>query len=118
PSAADNSGGAQDSRRAKPSPHVGFDKRVRWQTYVYDCAGNTQTTSDDALGFYDRSIGAITKGVAADGPYQLRAAAGAVSTRDGSLTARYDETGNLVAMVVARHGPCLPACAACSHRYA
>jgi RHS repeat-associated protein len=117
PFAAEEGGDASDPRRAKPSPRVAFDKRARWQTHAYDWLGNTQSSSDDALGFYDRSLGAITNGAAADGAYQLRSATGATSTRDGALTARYDETGNLVALAVTRSGPCLPAGAACSQRF-
>ena len=48
-------GEATDGRRAPPSPHVAFDKRVLRQTFEYDWLGNTDKSGDDARGFYDRS---------------------------------------------------------------
>ncbi len=93
---------------------MGFAARPLWQTYAYDWLGNTTGTGDDANGFYDRSLGAITNGTAAAGPYQLRSAAGAT----GGLTAAYDAAGNMTSMAVERAGACLPAGAVCSQRYA
>jgi len=71
PFAAENAGDI-DPRRAAPSPHVSFDKRVLRQTFQYDWLGNTSKTTDDANGFYDRSLGAITNDVTSGKPYQLK----------------------------------------------
>jgi RHS repeat-associated protein len=105
--------GAIDPRRAKPSPHVAFAKRVLSQTFEYDWLGNTTRTTDDAAGFYDRSLGAI-----ANAGYQLRAATGLTSSRDGSLTAAYDDAGYLTSLAVLRNGGCIPAGSVCSQRFA
>ncbi|MBX3217240.1 MAG: RHS repeat-associated core domain-containing protein [Labilithrix sp.] len=116
PYAAEN---ADPTGRAEPSPHVSFTKRVRHQTFAYDALGNTATTDDDAHGFYDRSLGAITNGTAAAGPYQLKQAAQSTGgARDGSLSAAYDDAGQLTSLAVQRSGPCLPASAVCSQRFA
>ena len=116
PYAAEN---ADPTGRTEPSPHVSFTKRVRHQTFAYDALGNTATTDDDAHGFYDRSLGAITNGTAASGPYQLKQAAQSTGgARDGSLSAAYDDAGQLTSLAVQRSGPCLPASAVCSQRFA
>jgi RHS repeat-associated protein len=104
--------GQSDPRRARPAPHVRFDKRVQWQSYAYDWLGNTTRIDDDARGFYDRSLGAIT-----NAGYQLRGATGATSQRDGALSAHYDDAGHLVGLSIQRNGPCLPAGATCSMRF-
>jgi RHS repeat-associated protein len=111
PFAAENAGQA-DPRRAKPSPHVAFDKRVLSQTFEYDWLGNTTRTADDAAGFYDRSLGAIT-----NAGYQLRGATGLTSARDGALTAAYDDAGYLTSLAVLRNGGCIPAGSECSQRF-
>jgi RHS repeat-associated protein len=110
----------QDPRRAKPSPHLSFDKRVRSQSIQYDWLGNTVSTDDDAKGFYERSLGTITNGGADGKPYQLKSASGGAAPRDGSLTTAYDDAGNLVGLSVVRNAsaPCLPTNASCSQRYA
>ncbi len=118
---AENSGDSSlsDPRRAEPSPHVSFAKRVLWQTFGYDWLGNTSGTEDDARGFYDRSLGTITNDAAK--PYQLKAAdnlSGPPSPRSGTLTTKYDAGGNLVRLHVARNGPCLPMGAECSQVFA
>ena len=61
PFAAEVSGASnqQDPRRAQPSPHGSFDKRVLRQSFQYDWPGNSDQTSDDADGFYDRSLGTV-----------------------------------------------------------
>ncbi len=107
-----------DPRRAKPSPHVAFADRVLSQSFAYDWLGNTSQTDDDAHGFYDRSLGTITNGTASRGPYQLQTAASAASALSGSLSAVYDDAGNLTSLSVTRAGPCLPAGAVCSQRFA
>jgi RHS repeat-associated protein len=118
PFAAEESG-AVDPRLAQPSPHVSFPRRIQFQSFAYDWLGNTTATNDDAQGFYDRSLGTITSGTAASGPYQLRAAANASGTPNaGALTAAYDAAGNLTSLAVQRSGPCLPAGAQCSQRSA
>lgn len=109
-----------DSKLAKPSPHVSFDKRVRSQSFAYDAIGNSTQTDDDAHGFYDRSLGTITNDTAGGKPYQLKAASipsGTDRPRAGHLTAAYDGAGNLTSMAVQRDGACLPAGAQCSQRY-
>jgi RHS repeat-associated protein len=101
----------------KPSPHVEFDQRIRSQSFRYDWLGNTIATSDDAHGFYDRSLGTISNGAAAAGPYQLQSANLSGSTRGGGLASTYDDAGNLSSLVLERAGPCLPAGAVCSQRF-
>ncbi len=122
---AENSGTAalQDSRRAKPSPHVAFDKRVLSQTYSYDWLGNTSQTDDDAHGFYDRSLGTIGNGALTGTdprPYQLASADNLSSPgiRTGRLAARYDDCGNLTRLAVDRNGTCLPSGSACNQLFA
>jgi RHS repeat-associated protein len=94
-------------------PHVAFDRRVLWQTYGYDWLGNTVDTGDDAAGFYDRSLGAISNGSSnfARGPYQVATASNKQASRtprDGALQAAYDAAGNLTRLFIERNGPCLP----------
>jgi RHS repeat-associated protein len=122
PFAAEDQGtpSEQDSRRAKPSPHLSFDRRSLWETYVYDWLGNTTKTDDDAKGFYDRSLGTITNATSGGKPYQLKSAAGGAAPRDGALTTAYDDAGNLVGLSIVRNAgaPCLPATSPCSQRFA
>jgi len=121
PFAAENAG-ETDPRRAQPSPHVSFDERVLRQTFQFDWLGNTSKTTDDTGGFYDRSLGAVTNSVAGGKPYQLSAASNEAiapsSVRNGHLTAKYDDAGNLVRLAVVRHGPCLPSGANCAQLFA
>ncbi len=122
PYAAENSGDSalQDQRRAEPSPHVDFAKRILWQSFKYDWLGNTEKTDDDDRGFYDRSLGTITNDVANTKPYQLKSASnqgGSPSTREGALNTTYDASGNLTRLNVLRSGPCLPSGAQCSQRF-
>ncbi len=108
-----------DPRRAKPSPQVAFDKRILKQTFQYDWLGNTTKTDDDAHGFYDRSLGAITNDTAAGKPYQLKSASNeaipGVGSRDGHLDVTYDDAGNLTELIVVRRGTCLGG--VCSQRF-
>jgi len=95
-----------DPSRPQPSPHADFtgEERVQWQTYQYDWLGNTQNTEDDLHAFYDRSLGEVTN----EG-YKLQSATnGSASSRQGTLNATYDDGGNLIALDVARTGPCVP----------
>src|SRR6266545_5842436 len=121
PFAAENAGEI-DPRRTAPSPHVSFDKRVLRQTFQYDWLGNTSKTTDDANGFYDRSLGAITNDVGGGKPYQLSAASSEAiassSSRRGHLTASYDDAGNLTRLAVIRRGSCLPDGSNCSQLFA
>src|SRR5690606_32500920 len=64
-----------DDRRARPSPHIEFQKRILEQTFEYDWVGNNEKTGDDANGFYDRSLGTIENDAANEKPYQLKSAA-------------------------------------------
>ena len=110
--------GATDPRRALPSPHVAFSRRIQYQSFAYDWLGNTVATDDDAQGFYDRSLGAITNGTAASGPYQIQYAANdSTSPNAGVFKGVYDAAGNLTSMSVQRSGPCLPSGATCTHRF-
>lgn len=93
-------------RRAKPSPHVSFEKRILEQKFEYDWVGNSDRTTDDANGFYDRSLGAITNDTQNDKPYQLRNAS-LGGARGGQLEARYDAAGHMTRMALQRSGPCL-----------
>jgi RHS repeat-associated protein len=109
-----------DPRRTRPSPHTNFAQRVRTQRYNYDWLGNTQTSEDDVGGFYDRSLGTITNNAAK--PYQLTSASNESlpagnPDRRGSLTASYDDAGNLTSLAVKRNGPCLPVGANCWQRF-
>ncbi|GMV19447.1 MAG: hypothetical protein AMXMBFR56_76710 [Polyangiaceae bacterium] len=119
PFAAENSGQTdlQDPRRAKPSPHVDFAKRLQWQTFSYDWLGNTSKTDDDAHGFYDRSLGPIANDTGK--PYQLKSADNTAlgGGKTGKLATQYDPSGNLTRMHVQRAGTCLPANADCSQVY-
>jgi RHS repeat-associated protein len=105
----------------KPSPHVSFEQRIREQRYQYDHLGNLTKTSDDAEGFYDRSLGLQQHGAAGAGPHQLvtasNRASAAGSERKGDLETRFDAGGNLTDLVVRRDGPCLPAGASCWQRF-
>jgi RHS repeat-associated protein len=115
PFAAENAGGGSGE---KPSPHVSFTKRTLSQSFAYDALGNTVSTDDDAHGFYDRSLGAVTNGTATWGPYQLKAAANVASqARSGALDAVYDDGGNLVSLALRRDGACLPSGASCLQRF-
>jgi RHS repeat-associated protein len=100
-----------DPRRAAPSPHVSFAKRILWQSYRYDWLGNQSKTDDDVKGFYDRSLGTVTNGEE-DGtedkvPYQLKSAT-QPGSNGGSLETHYDAAGNLTRLLVDRSGSCLP----------
>lgn len=113
--------GQGDPAAAKPSPHVAYDQRVLEQRFEYDHLGNTTRTTDDANGFFDRSLGTTTQGSAASGPHQLRSASNRAlaptSTRKGDLSAAYDEAGNLSELIVRRDGACLPAASSCWQRF-
>jgi RHS repeat-associated protein len=102
----DGSAANNDPRRAKPSPHIQFTRRMLEQTFEYDWVGNNRKTGDDANGFYDRSLGTIDDNDEAGKPYQLKGAALAGGT-GGSLQARYDAAGHMTKMQLARSGPCL-----------
>jgi RHS repeat-associated protein len=111
---------ATQSGVMRPAPHVGFNTRVQSESYKYDWLGNNIQTGDDQNGFYDRSLGVTTQGTATAGPYQLKTASNRStgSTRAGDLSTTYDDAGNMLGMVVKRSGPCLPAGASCSQRFA
>ena len=118
PYAAENAG---TSNEPKPAPHVAFDERVKEQRYQYDYLGNLTRSTDDANGFFDRSMGDETIGDASSGPHQIRAAtnrglSGAAGRR-GQLATRYDAAGNLIAMSIQRDGLCLPVSASCWQRF-
>jgi RHS repeat-associated protein len=116
---AEDRGINPDPTRASASPRVKFASRVQAQTFAYDWLGNTVATSDDAGGFYDRSLGTITNGTATAGPYQLKSAASATTgASTGNLTAAYDAAGNMSGLAVTRSGICLPTDAICSQRFA
>jgi RHS repeat-associated protein len=98
--------GSSDPRRAPPSPHVSFSKRILWQTYNYDWLGNTSKTDDDAQGFYDRSLGTVTNDTANDKPYHATNDA-LGGTKTGNVDTVYDAAGNLTRLDVERNGTCL-----------
>ena len=120
PYAAENTSGVADNRQAEPSPHVAFDNRIAQQTFAFDWLGNTVQTGDDAAGFYDRSLGTVTNGVGSGKPYQLLNASNEASgsSRSGRANAAYDRAGNVTGLLVVRNGPCLPAGASCTQRFA
>jgi RHS repeat-associated protein len=112
--------GQVDARRAQPLPHVAFDSRPLYQTFNYDWLGNTQTSDDDAHGFYDRSLGTITNDVSGGHPYQLKGAsnkAGPATSRSGKADVAYDAMGNIKRINLERNGACLPTTASCSSRW-
>jgi RHS repeat-associated protein len=113
----EDTGANTDTRRANPSPHVAFDQRVLYESFGYDWLGNTSATGDDANGFYDRSLGAITND--STKRYQLAGASNEAtgSVRSGHLTSAYDDAGNLLSMAVSRAGTCLPTGANCGQRF-
>jgi RHS repeat-associated protein len=118
PHAADSGATApSDARRAVPNPHVSFPNRVLRQTFEYDWLGNTEKTTDDASGFYDRSLGPITQNGATNKPYQLKSATFA-GTRGGTVNTLYDDAGNLTRLDLTRSGPCATSGQTCNHRYA
>ena len=104
-----------DPRRAKPSPHVRFDKRTLWQTFEYDWLGNNKVTKDDANGFYDRSLGEIENGDVKGAAYRMLGAASESPrvTESGASTdwldVQYDASGSMRAVTVSRGGECLGA---------
>jgi RHS repeat-associated protein len=99
-----------DSRRAIPSPHDTFSNRVRSQNFAYDHLGNTTSATDNSYGFYDRSLGTITNGIADAGPHQIKRATITSGSHTGTLTAQYDAAGNMVSLYVDRNsGACVPA---------
>ena len=106
--------GILDPLRPRPSPHVQFDKRMLEQSFSYDWLGNTTATDDDAHGFYDRSLGAVTND--SDKRYQLKTAT-QPGANGGLLNATYDDAGNLVGLNVARSGPCLGGSCTQAFRY-
>ncbi len=111
PYAPETNGTATDTHLAKPSPHVKFDSRVLYESFNYDWLGNTTATDDDAKGFYDRSLGAVTNGAGQSQPYQLKTASNESASggglRTGHLSTQYDKAGNLTDLAVVRKGPCL-----------
>ncbi len=111
PYAPETNGTATDTHLAKPSPHVKFDSRVLYESFHYDWLGNTTSTDDDAKGFYDRSLGAVTNGAGQSQPYQLKSASNESASggglRTGHLSTLYDKAGNLTDLAVVRKGPCL-----------
>src|SRR6185369_3243157 len=114
--------GQSDPRRAQPAPHVAFDARSLYQTFGYDWLGNTQSSDDDAHGFYDRSLGAITNYTSGTNPhpYQLKSASnksGPATTRSGAVDVAYDAMGNVKRINLERNGACLPAGSPCSSRW-
>ncbi len=108
PFAAENNGA---ENAPLPAPHVSFATRIASQTYGYDWLGNTATSDDNSHGFYDRSLGTITNGSAATGPYRLTGASNraVASPNRGDLSVAYDASGNMTRMLLKRDGPCLTA---------
>ncbi len=119
PFAADLAG-ESDARRAQPAPHVAFESRPIFQTFSYDWLGNTQTSDDDAHGFFDRSLGSITNDTSGGHPYQLKNAnnkSGSATSRSGNVDVVYDAMGNVRRINLERNGPCLPTTSPCSSRW-
>ncbi|MBS2019764.1 MAG: hypothetical protein JST00_43275 [Deltaproteobacteria bacterium] len=88
-----------DSADARPAARRNLATRPHEQHFDFDYMGNTVTTTDDLSARYDRSLGPVTNGDGTGwGPNQLTAAQG--------VSARYDESGNLVELKVERPGNC------------
>jgi len=101
PFEAEQTGQTADPRRAIPAPRLNFDDRPVSQDLDYDWLGNLASSDDDAHGFYDRSLG--TQSHNAEKPYQLATASNAGKGGvEGSLSAQYDDAGNLITLIVTR----------------
>lgn len=88
-----------DSGDVRPAARRNLATRPHEQHFDFDYMGNTLTTTDDLSARYDRSLGPVTNGDGTGwGPNQLTAAQG--------VSARYDESGNLVELKVERPGNC------------
>jgi RHS repeat-associated protein len=117
---AEDKGINADPRRANPSPHGTFANRILRESFQFDWLGNTVATDDDAHGFYDRSLGTISNGLATAGPYQLTGASSLPSAAAGQVTGvQYDAAGNLTAFTVLKRGPgvCPVGATDCAHAY-
>ncbi len=103
---------SQATATMSPVPLTDGGNRVLQQTFAYDGLGDTVSTADDSQTFFDRSLGAITPGkptnTLAPGPNQLASASLGNSTtgNTGSLSATYDQAGNMAQLAVTRNGPC------------
>jgi len=121
PYEAENNDDPSVEGHPRPSPHVEFDERLLEQRYEYDYLGNTTKTTDDAHGFFDRSLGTVSNGTATAGPHRIQTASNRTlapsSTRKGDLETAYDDAGNLTDLTVRRDGACLPDGASCWQRY-
>jgi len=83
-----------------PIPQRTSINRVGEQSFLYDWIGNLSSTGDDQNALFDRSLGKINYGEAQGKPNQIDSAA------NGAVRAKYDDTGNLVDLVVERMGTC------------
>lgn len=106
--------GAVDASPA-PAPAVGIPpsaspNRPVFQAFTFDGYNNIAQSSDDANALFERSIGKIERGPLTRGPHQLTAAA------DGQITARYDDSGNMVSLTVKRSA-CAEPSGRCTHRF-
>lgn len=100
--------------------------RVQEQTFEYDYLGNiTNSWSDDAQAFWDRHLRTQNHGEESYGPHQLTSAVGIAASEEdpasivqqGALRVHYDESGNMVDLVVHRPGVSCDGDAACNQRY-
>jgi RHS repeat-associated protein len=93
-------------------PAATLPHRILTQQFGFDAQENLSTFDDDLDARYDRSLGTAVHGALSAGPNQLRSAAG------GSISAQYDEAGNMTHLIVQRSGPCEDPDGRCTHRFA
>jgi RHS repeat-associated protein len=92
-----------------PVPAAALPSRTLNQRFAHDWKGNLAASSDDLNAFYDRSLGALLFGGQGGQPDQL--------SPNGPLSVAYDETGNLVNLVISRSARCDDPIGRCSHRF-
>jgi RHS repeat-associated protein len=83
-----------------PIPLQSSAARVREQSFQFDWKGNVASTADDRSLLFDRSLGKIKYNDAQGKPNQIESAG------DGAMRAKYDDSGNMVDLVVERNGTC------------
>jgi RHS repeat-associated protein len=92
---------------SRPIPRSTTTQRMRTQSNTFDWIGTTTATADNANLLFDRSLGAITN----EGTRIASAGAG------GAVTAKYDDNGNLVDLLVRRTGTCTGNTSKCIQRF-
>jgi len=98
-------------------PYTETSKRVQQQSFAYDLRGNITSSTDDANLLYDRSLGTIQYQAAH--PNQIsQAGPRADGTGTDFVSAAYDPSGNLGALVVQRTKAACGDIEGCTQRFA